>query len=143
MKATEATFDTMGKLCWTGHECHKTMDIDFPLVTCTQEAVNAREKLKDTIKSVKENGTQYETEVATSRVERKYPHLVEGNVLMTLEREAKKQKELKRRENKRVSQGSFEKLGRQIRGYISPSSLKRNSLKRLDIPDQDGVWKEI
>jgi hypothetical protein len=56
--------------------------------------VNARAKFKDTIKLVEENGTQYKTEVATNRVERKYPHLVEGNVIMTLEREAKIQKEL-------------------------------------------------
>jgi hypothetical protein len=74
-------------------------------------------------------------------VERKYSHLVEENVLMTLEREAKIQKKLKRRENKRVSQGSFKKLGRQIRGYINPSSIKKTSLTRLEIPDQDGVWK--
>jgi hypothetical protein len=118
-----------------------TMDIDLPLVTCTQEAVNARTKFKDTMKSVKENGAQYETEVATARVERKYPNLVEGNILMILEREAKIQKELKRRENKRVSQGSFKKIGRQIRGYINPSSFKNTSLTRLEIPDQDGVWK--
>jgi hypothetical protein len=58
-----------------------TMYIDLPLVTCTQEAVNAIAKFKDTMKSVKENGNQYETEVATAWVERKYPHLVEGNVL--------------------------------------------------------------
>jgi hypothetical protein len=119
------------------------LDIDLPLVTCTQKAVNARAKFKDTMKLVKENGTQYETEVATARVECKYPHLVEGNVLMTLEREAKIQKELKRCENHRVSQGSFKKLGRQIRGHINPSSLKKTSLTRLKIPDQDGVWKEI
>jgi hypothetical protein len=117
------------------------LDIDLPLVTCTQEVVNARAKFKDTIKSVKKNGTQYETEVATTRVENKYPHLVEGNVLMALEREAKIQKELTRRENNRVSQGSFKKLGRQIRGHINPSSLKKTSLTRLEIPDQDGVWK--
>jgi hypothetical protein len=105
--------------------------------------VNARAKFKDTIKSVKENGTQYETEVATAQVERKYPHLVEGNLLMTLEREAKIQKELKRGENKRVYQGSFKKLVSQIRGNINPSSLKKTSMTRLDIPDQDGVWKGI
>jgi hypothetical protein len=97
--------------------------------------VNAREKFKDTSKSVKENGTQYKTEVATARVERKYPHLVEGNVYMTLEREARMQKELKWRENKRVTKGSFKKLGRKIRGHINPSSLKKTSLTRL--------WKEI
>jgi hypothetical protein len=90
-----------------------TLDINLPLVTCTREAVKAREKFKDTIKLVKENGTQYETEVVTDRVERKYPHLVEGSLPMTLEREAKIQKELKQRENKRVDQGSFKKLGRQ------------------------------
>jgi hypothetical protein len=62
---------------------------------------------------------------------------------MTLEREAKIQKELKRRDNKRVAKGSFKKLGRQIRGHINPSSLKKTSLTRLERPDQDGVWKEI
>jgi hypothetical protein len=50
---------------------------------------------------------------------------------------------LKRRDNKRVSQGSFKKLGRQTIGQINPSSLKKISLTRLEIPDKDGVWKEI
>jgi hypothetical protein len=108
-----------------------TFDIELPLSTCTREAANARAKFKDIIKSVKENITQYDTQVATARVERKYPHLVEGNASMTLEREAKIQKELKRRENKRVTQGSFRKLGRQIRVHINPSSLKKTSLMRL------------
>jgi hypothetical protein len=53
------------------------------------------------------------------------------------------QKELKWRKNKRVSKGSFKKLGRQIRVHINPSSLKKTSLTRLEIPDQDGVWKKI
>jgi hypothetical protein len=119
------------------------LDIDLPIVTCTQEAVHTRAKFKDTMKLVKESGTQYKTEVATARVECKYPHLVEGNVLMTLEREANIQKELERRENKRVYQGSFKKLGRKIRGNINPSSLKKTSMTRLEIPDQDGVWKLI
>jgi hypothetical protein len=38
-----------------------TLDIHLPLVTCSQETVNARAKFKDTMKSVKENGIQYET----------------------------------------------------------------------------------
>jgi hypothetical protein len=93
------------------------------------------------MKLVKENGSQYGTEVATAWVERKYPHLMEGNVLMTLEREARIQKELKRRGNNWVYQGSFKKLGRQIRGHINPSRLKKNRPTRFKIPDQDGVWK--
>jgi hypothetical protein len=55
------------------------LDIDLPLVSCTRKAVNAREKFKDTIKLVKENGAQYKTEVAMAWVEQKYPcpmHLV-------------------------------------------------------------------
>jgi hypothetical protein len=119
------------------------LDIDLPVATCTREAANTREKFKDTIKSVTENGTQYETEVAAAQVERKYPHLVEVNVSMTLEREVKIQKELKRGDNKRVTQGSFKKLERQIRGHINPRSLKKTSLMRLEIPDQDRVMKEI
>jgi hypothetical protein len=105
--------------------------------------VKARAKFKDTIKLLKENITQYETELATAWVERKYPHIAEGNVRMPFEREAKIQKELKRRDNKRVTQGSFKNLGRQIRGHINPSSLEKTSMTRLEIPDQYGVWKEI
>jgi hypothetical protein len=116
-------------LTWS--DVDTTLDIDLPLVTCTREAVNARAKFKDTIKLVKENGTQYKTEVATDRVERKFPHLVEGNIIMTLEREAKIQKELELLENKRVTQGSFKNIGRQIRGHTNPSSLKKTSLMRL------------
>jgi hypothetical protein len=114
-----------------------TLDIDLPLATCTREAENARAKFKDIIKLVNENGTQYETEVAMAQVERNYPHPVEGNVSMPLKQEVKMQKELKRSENKRVIQGPFKKIGREIRGHINPSSLKKTSLTRLEIPDQD------
>jgi hypothetical protein len=78
------------------------LDTELPLTACRCEATNARAEFKDTIKYVKENRTQCESEVATSRVEHKYPHLVEGNTALALEREATIQKELKQRENKRV-----------------------------------------
>jgi hypothetical protein len=52
-------------------------------------------------------------------------------------------KEIKRRENKRVIVWSFKKMGRQTRGHVKPSSLKKTSLTRLEVQDETGIWKQI
>jgi hypothetical protein len=39
--------------------------------------------------------------------------------------------------------GPLRSLGDKSYRDINPSSLKNTSLTRLEIPDQDGVWKEI
>jgi hypothetical protein len=110
---------------------------------CRHQANNVRAKFKDTLKNVNDNSTQYEHEVAAELVERRHPHLAEYNSTHALEREELILKELKRRENKRVTARSFKKVGRQIRGHVKPSSLKNTSLTRLEVQDSTGIWKQI
>jgi hypothetical protein len=53
---------------------------------CASELRNAKEKFKDVLDEATSNGDLYEVEVATARVERRYPHLVEDNVMQNNER---------------------------------------------------------
>jgi hypothetical protein len=55
-------------------------------------------------------------------------------------------KEKKRwRENRRNTQGSFRKLGRQIRGQVKLNTAKKCSLTSVMVPDAgpEGLWKHI
>jgi hypothetical protein len=110
---------------------------------CIHQANNVRVKFKDTIKNVKENSNQYEHEVAVAQMERRHPHLADGNGTLALECEELILKEIKRRENKRVIARSFKEMGRQIRGHVKPSSIKKTSLTRLEVQDETGIWKQI
>jgi hypothetical protein len=121
----------------------KTFDKTMTRTECIHQANNARVKFKDTIKNLKENSNQYEHEVAVARVERRHPHLADGNGALALEREELILKEIKRRENTRVITGSFKKMVRQIRGHVKPSSLKKTILTRLEVQDATGIWKQI
>jgi hypothetical protein len=121
----------------------KTFDKPLTRTECIHQANNARVKFKDTIKNVKKNSNQYEHEVAVARVERRHPHLADGNCALSLEREEIIFKDIKRREDKRVITRSFKKMGRQIRGHVKPSSLKKTSLTRLEVQDKTGIWKQI
>jgi hypothetical protein len=38
---------------------------------------------------------------------------------------------------------SFKKMGRQIRGHVKPSSLKKTSLTRLEVQEETGICKQI
>jgi hypothetical protein len=53
--------------------------------------------------------------------------------------------EIKACENRQNTQGSFQKLGRQIRGHVKPNSTKKYSLIRVTVPDAgpEGLWKHI
>jgi hypothetical protein len=109
----------------------KTFDNLLTRTECINQANNARVKFKDTLKNVKDNSTQYGHEVAVARVERRHPYLADGNSALALEREELILKKIERRENKRGTARSFKKMGRQIRGHIKHSSLKKISLTRL------------
>jgi hypothetical protein len=122
----------------------KTFDNLLTQTECINQASNARVKFKDTLKNVKDNSTQYEHEVAVVRLERIQPHLDNDNSVLALEREELILKEIKRRENKRVTVRSFKKMGRQIlRGHVKLSNLKKTSLTRLEVQDTTGIWKKI
>jgi hypothetical protein len=51
------------------------------------ELRNVKAKFKDFLDEATSNGDLFEVEVATARVERRYPHLVEDNVMQARERE--------------------------------------------------------
>jgi hypothetical protein len=105
------------------------------ITSCIHQLTNARSQLKDVLKDAKSNCSFYEVEVVTARLEKKYPHLTEYNPVFAIEREEKIELEIKARENKRNTQGSFRKLGRQIRGHLKPNTAKKSSLTRVTVPD--------
>jgi hypothetical protein len=110
---------------------------------CASELRNAKAKFKDVLDEATSNGDLYEVEVATARVERRYPHLVEDNVMQAQEQEEQIEKEVKQREMRRATQKSFRKLGYQIRGHVKPNSTKKSSLNRLHVQTEDGHWRQI
>jgi hypothetical protein len=118
---------------------NKTMTVK----ECASELSNAKAKLKDVLDEATSNGDIYEVEVATARVERIYPHLIEDNVMQSQEQEERIEKEVKQRETRRATKKSFRKLGYQIRGHVKPNSMKKWSLNRLDVQTEDGFWRQI
>jgi hypothetical protein len=120
-------------------------DTKMTITGCTHQLTNSRSQLKDVLKDAKSNGSFYEVEVATARVERKFLHLTDDNPVCALYREEKIDMEIKARENRRNTQGSFRKLGRQIRGHVKPNSTNKSSLTRVTVPDTgpEGLWKHI
>jgi hypothetical protein len=74
----------------------KTMSVK----DCASELRNAKAKFKDVLDEATSNGDLYEVKVATSRVERIYPHLVDDNVMQAQERKDRIEKEVKQRETR-------------------------------------------
>jgi hypothetical protein len=64
-------------------------DTTMKITACIHQLINSRSQLKDVLKDAKSNGSFYEVEVATSRVEKKYLHLTEDNPIYAIEREEK------------------------------------------------------
>jgi hypothetical protein len=110
-------------------------DITLSVTACIHQLNNSRRQLKDVLKQAKNNRAFYDEEVATARVEKMCPHLTEDNAACAIEREEKIELELKAQENRRNTQGSFRKLGRQVRGHVKPNSNKKSSLTRVSLPD--------
>jgi hypothetical protein len=117
----------------------KTMSVK----DCASEVRNAKAKFKYVLDEATSNGDLYEVEVSTARVERRYTHLVEDNVMQAQEREDRVKKEVNQRETRMSTQKSFRKLGYQIRGYVKPNSTKKSSLNILDIQTEDGLLRQI
>jgi hypothetical protein len=80
------------------------------------QANNARRKFKDVLNEAKTNGSFYELEVATARVEKRFPHLTEDDDSCAIEREDRIQHELKSRENKRTCRRHFGNWGDKYEG---------------------------
>jgi hypothetical protein len=104
---------------------------------------NARARFKDILRDAKSNGTLYKLEVVAARAERKHPLLTADNKEFSQERDDLIQKEVKARENRRASQRTFRKLGRQIRGHVKPNSTKNSGLMRLEVELRRDVWKQL
>jgi hypothetical protein len=109
----------------------------------SSELRNVKAKFKDVLDKATSIGDLYEVEVATARVERRYPHIIEDNVMQSQEREERIEKEVKQRETRRSTQKFFRKLGYQVRGHVKPNSTKKSSLNRLDVQTEDGLWRQI
>jgi hypothetical protein len=110
---------------------------------CASELRNAKENFKDVLDEATYNGDLYQVEVANARVERRYPHLIEDNIMQAQEREERIEKQVKKRETRRSTQKSFRKLGYQIRGHVKPNSTKKLSLNRLDVQKEEVLWRQI
>jgi hypothetical protein len=54
---------------------------------CASELRNAKSEFKDVIDEATSDGDLYEVKVATARVERRYPRLIEDNIMQAQERE--------------------------------------------------------
>jgi hypothetical protein len=78
------------------------------------ELRNAKAEFKDALVGATSNGDIYEVEVVTARVQRRYPHLVEKNIMQAQELEDRIKKEVKQLETLRSTHKSFRKLGYKI-----------------------------
>jgi hypothetical protein len=110
---------------------------------CAAELRNAKARFKDVLADAISNSDLYEVEAAAAKVERRYPHRTEDNVLQAQKREERIDKEVKQRETRRSTQKSFQKLGYQIRGHVKPNSKNKSYFNRLDVQMEDGLWHQI
>jgi hypothetical protein len=62
-------------------------DKNMSVKDCVSELRNAKARFKDVLAEAISNSDLYEVEVATARVERRYSHLTEDNVMQAQERE--------------------------------------------------------
>jgi hypothetical protein len=67
--------------------------------------------------------------VATARVEKKFPHLTEDNVVCVIEREEKIELEVKARENRRNKQGSFKKQADKFEAMSNQTRIRNPVLQ--------------
>jgi hypothetical protein len=84
----------------------------------------ARQRLKDVVANAKEHRTQYEVQLATAIVEHKHPQFCEGTDHDPAEKENLVATVLKTRNNRKTEKRSWKKLGRQIREFLKPETLK-------------------
>jgi predicted AlkP superfamily phosphohydrolase/phosphomutase len=71
------------------HVDKERFDTTMTITAFIHQLINVRRQLKDVLRDAKSNGSFYEVEVATTRVEHKYHYLTEDNPLYEIEREEK------------------------------------------------------
>jgi hypothetical protein len=72
-------------------------DTTMTITACIHQLTKWRSQLKDVLKDAKRNGSFYEVEIATARVEKTYPLLTEDNPVYAIEREEKIENDIKAR----------------------------------------------
>jgi hypothetical protein len=104
----------------------------------------SRQKLKDVVANAKEYRGKYEVEIAEAIVEKRNARFKEGKIFDPVEKEILVERELKTRENRRTTQQSWRKMGRQIWGHLKPNTLKRRKLVHVELSNEDGTaWTKF
>jgi hypothetical protein len=75
------------------------------------------QKLKDVVANAKEHRGQCEVEVAHAIVEKRNPGYKEGDIFDPVEKEILVEEEVKVRDNRKMAQRLWRKMGRQIMPY--------------------------
>jgi hypothetical protein len=127
--------DTLNYYLLRSNVYKERFDTMMTTTACIHELTYTKGQLNDVLKDATSNGSFYEVEVATARVEKNYPHLTEYNPVCAIKRERKIELEIKARKNRWNTQGSYRKLGRQLRGHVKPKTAKKSSLTRVMAPD--------
>jgi hypothetical protein len=99
-------------------------DNTLSMQECTIQLNFSRQKLKDVVDYAKEHRGQYEVEIAEAIVENRNPIFKDGEIFDPVEKEILVENEVKTRKNRRTAQQSWQNMGRQIRGYLRPNTLK-------------------
>jgi hypothetical protein len=85
------------------------LGITMTTTACIHQLNNARRQVKDIFKDAANNGALYEVEVATARVEKKFPHFTEDNFVCAIEREEKIELEVKAEKIEETNKDLLEK----------------------------------
>jgi hypothetical protein len=116
----------------------------LPMPECIKQLNLSRHKLKDVVGNAKEHSGQCEVEIAEATVEKRNPRLKDGEIFDPVEKEILVEKEVKTRENRRTAQRSWRKMGRKIRRYLKPNTLKRSRLMHVEVLNGEGIaWTKV
>jgi hypothetical protein len=119
-------------------------DKPLSIQECIKQLNFSRQKLKDVVANAREYRGQYEVEIAEAIVENRNPRFKEGEIFDPVEKEILVEREVKTRENGRMAQRSWRKMGRKIWGRLKPNTLKRSKLMHFEVSNDGGtVWTKI
>jgi hypothetical protein len=83
------------------------------------------------LKDANSNGSFYEVEVATARVDKKCPHLTEDNAAFAIKREEKIELEIKAREKEGTQKDRFGGWGAKFADKSNPIQLRNLASQEL------------
>jgi hypothetical protein len=114
-------------------------NISLTIQECIKQLNFSRQKLKDVVANAKEHSRQYEVEIAEAMVENINPRSKDRKIFDPVEKEILVEREVKTRKNRRTAQRSWRKVGRKIRGYLKPNTLKWSKLMHVEVPNGYGT----